>query len=572
MDFDLDVNVGPQGGGNTVTAAATGLLAGVTTPGARFIVGASTTCPATYGTALTNSLNATVTKTNDDEAKIVVPAVALGSTYRVCMYVGTAGTSASQGKTISAEAYVPEASNVTLNPNAANPATSASPVSVAASSGGTWLQNQTTVSTIFTTAVCPATYSATGAITATTTKNAANTIATVTVPTTLVNGSTYNVCFYNGTAIASVLLGKAQYSVVPAISLSPQFGPSAGGNTIVAQSTANFLTSGQTTPGVIFTRLNCPNTYTTGTDYVAATSPVPTKISNARVSVKVPAGVALTNTEASAQYKVCLYSGAVAGTSKLVAQPLAYTIAASVTVSGIAPASGPAQGGQEVVISGTNFPTAEGAQVSASIGGSELLNIKVNDAGTTITGTTTSHAPGAVTVSVTTLAGTKSATGTPYAYTYGITVSPNTAAVPSGASGNPPLYIQGAGFTNLTPGAAPGASATPSGAAVYLVDNSWFSGGQATRPVNSGAVAQCYDITVITDNELICTLDLYNGLGALNVLGTAPTNTVDPGTYTIAIVNDVAVAGRSGGLGAGPVADVEMSRISSGSTFTVAAY
>ncbi|WP_143133744.1 IPT/TIG domain-containing protein [Actinoplanes philippinensis] len=565
MDFDLDVNAGPQGGGNTVTASASGLLASVTTPGARFVVGANTTCPATYSTTSAGSLTATVTKSDDDTAKIVVPAVALGSTYRVCMYVGTATGSVTQGKTTAIEAYVPEASTVSITPNAANPATTASPVSIVASSSGPWLQNQSTVSAIFTSATCPATYSATGATTATVTKNAANTTATISAPTTLTNGATYNVCYYNGTANTSVLLGKGQYSLVPAVSLSPQFGPSAGTNTLIIQSSTNFMSSGVTAPGVIFTRLACPNTYSNASDYVGASSPLPTKINNMRLSVKVPAGVVLGSSEASAQYKVCVYGGSTAGTSKLIAQPLNYTIAASVTVSSIAPASGPAQGGQEVVITGTNFPTAEGAQVSASLGGSELTNIKVNDLGTTLTGTTTSHAPGATTVSVTTLAGTKSALGTPYAYTYGITVSPNTAPVPASAGANPPIYIQGAGFSNLTPGAAPGVAATTTGAAVYLVDNTWYAGNQASRPVNAGAKAQCYDITVITDNELICTLDLYNGLGTANILGTAPTNTVPVGTYTIAIVNDVAAVG-------GPVADVGFSRISSGSTFTVASY
>ena len=564
VDFDLNINAGSQGGGNTVIATGTNLVAGVTTPGARFVVGASATCPATYGTAAAGSINATATKGGDDDTvNIVVPAVVLGSTYRVCLYVGTATGSVTQGKTTVGEAYVAEASNVTLTPNAASPATAGNPVSVAATSGGTWLQSQAAVSTIFTSAVCPANYSATGAITATTVKNAANTTATVTVPTTLTSGSTYNVCFYNGTAGTSALLGKGQYSVVPALSLSPQFGPSAGTNTVVVSSSTAFMTSGMTAPAAMFTRLACPNSYTTGSDYVAATGPAPTKIGNTRLSIKVPAGVALTVGEASAQYKICIYSGSTPGTSKLIAQPLTYTIAASVTISAISPGSGPAQGGQEVVITGTNFPTAQGAVVTASIGGSEITNIKVNDDGTTITGTTTAHAPGSEVVSVSTLAGTKTWGGGDYDYTYGVTVSPNSAAVPASAGGNPPLYITGAGFMDLVPGAAPTlADDTPSGSAVYLVDNAWYAtpNTPATRPLNAGLRAQCYDITVITDNEMVCTLDLYNGLTAAGLLAGTPVAT---GVYSIAVVNDVTSAGAP---------DVGYSRISSGSTFTVSAY
>jgi hypothetical protein len=550
VDFALDVNTGPVGGGNTVVGTGTGLLTGVTTPGARFIVGASTACPATYGTASTGAINATATKGGDDDTiNITVPAVVLAATYRVCVYVGTATGSVTQGKTTSGEAYAADVASVSLAPNASGPATTASPVSIAASTtgGGTWAQGITTIGTIFTTAAtCPTTYTATGAVVGTTTKNAASSIATTAVPTTLTAGSTYNVCYYNGTAPASALVAKTQYSVVPAATLTPAVGPSGGTNSVIFAGSSNFLTTGQASPGVIFTRLACPNTYVTGnTDYPTVTTPL--KISNSRVAATVPAGVALTGSESSVVYKGCLYNGSTNGASTLAAQGVTYTIGAAVTVTSIAPASGPSQGGQEVTITGANFPTAPDAAVSVSIGGSPLTNVRVSNA-TTIVGTTSSHAPGAVGVSVTTAAGTKSATGTPYTYTFGITVLPNTA--PSGTDIT--LDIQGAGFSNLTWGS----TNIDAGYHVFLVNDRYAAAGTTTWTTAPDSV--CTSPIVISDNELICTLQLDSTLDTAGLLVSTPP---DDGVYSIEMVSTAV-----------PGATPTVSIVSSGSSFTVAPF
>jgi IPT/TIG domain-containing protein len=568
VDISLDVNTGPVGGGNTVVATGTGLLTGVTAPGARFVPGATTACPATYSTALTGSLSATATKGGDDNtANIVVPAVVLGTNYGVCVYAGTGTGSLPLGKTTSGQAYAAAAAAPAVSPNAAAPATTTSPVTVTATGIGPFLTGVATAATIFTTAAsCPATYSATSAITATTTKNATNTVATVTVPTTLTAGMTYNVCIYAGTTNLSALVGSGQYSVVPAVSLSPNVGPSGGNNTLVVSSTTNTFLSGVTAPGVLFTRGTCPNTYVAGTGIVAAVSP--TKINTSRLSVKVPVGVALAGSEGSAVYKTCVYNGATIGTSTLIAQPLTYSIAAAVTLISVTPSSGPSQGGQEVTIAGTNFPTAADAVLTVAIGGSPLTNPKVNGAGTAITGTTTAHSPSSSTVTVTTLSGSK--VGLSYAYTYGITITPTTApqaATAGVTTDNPTIDIQGAGFSDLTPGDdADDTAAATGGATIFLVDNSWFT--TTAKPFNAGLVTQCTGLTVIADNELICSLDLSNTLLATGLVDGTPTK-VAKGTYSIVIYNDVAVTNLTT-----PAAtlDIDYSRISGGSTFTVSDY
>jgi len=570
VDIALDVVTGPVGGGNTVVATGTGVVASVTSPGARFVSGASTACPATYGTALTGSLNATATKGADDNTvNITVPAVVIGTVYGVCVYAGTVTGSLPLGKTLTAAPYTVAAATPTLSPNAAAPATTTSPVMVTATATGPFLTGVSSAATIFTTAAsCPATYSITGAIVATSTKNATSTVATITVPTTLALGMTYNVCIYGGTTNTSALLGSSQYSVVPAITLSPNVGPSGGLNTLVASSTTNTFLTGVTAPGVLFTRDTCPNTYTTGTGIVPAVSPSPIKINTSRLSVKVPAGVALTVSEGSAVYKACVYNGATIGTSTLVAQPLTYSIAAAVTVTSISPLSGPSQGGQTVTITGTNFPTAADAILTVSVGGSPILSPKVNGAGTAITGTTTAHAPSTSTVSVTTLSGTK--IGGSYSYTYGITITPTTAPQATTAGDpttDPTIDIQGAGFSDLTPGSdATTSAAVTTGATILLVDNSWFT--TAAKPFNAGLVTQCTGITVIADNELICTLDLSNMLLATGLVNGTATKVLK-GTYSLVIYDDVTVTNTTT-----PAAtlDVDYSRISSGSTFTVSDY
>jgi hypothetical protein len=532
------------------TSTVTGLMSGISSPGAR-VVASTATCATTYGTTSATNLAVPADDSSADVATITVPAELALGTYKVCLYAGTTPTSAIAGHSTS-----------TLTIAAAQPALSqiAGPIGggnqITLNASG-FLTKATAIGATFGTATCPATYTTASPniVVSSPTRTSAD-VATLTVPATLAENSSYNVCIYNGiTAGTSALIGKSgsTYSVKPAVTLSPQQGPSGGTNNITVSSTSAIL-SGVTSPGVLFSRLACPATYGTASGILAGGSPQ--KITNYKVVVQVPTGVALTDsTEATAKYNVCLYTNT--STGPLVAAPGTYTIAPVLTVTGVSPAAGPAQGGSEVTITGAGFPEAADALVTASIGGSELEHVRVIDENT-LTGTTTSHAPGTANVSVTTAAGTKSTTNSPYTYTYGITVSPNTA--PNTAA-TVYLDVLGAGFSGMTFGS----TGHTTGAHVFLVTNAGYDPAATSTNWTNPPVTECTSVLKISDNEIICTLNLTQRSTAAGPLTTGGGNNVPNGTYTVAVVSD-------GTPGASLVAGTDVSIISSGSTFTVAPY
>jgi hypothetical protein len=469
----------------------------------------------------------------------------------VCLYAGTTPTSAIAGHsttTLTVSAAQPDLSQV------AGPIGGGNQITLTATG---FLTKATAIGATFGTATCPSTYTtASPNIVVSSPARTSADVATLTVPATLAQGSSYNICIYNGTtAGTSALIGKSAgtYTMKPAVTLSPAQGPSGGTNNITVSSTSAIL-SGVTSPGVLFSRLACPAIYGTTSDILAGTSPQ--KITNYKVVVQVPTGVALTGpTEATANYNVCIYTNATTG--PLVAAPGSYTIAPVLTVTSVSPAAGPAQGGSEVTITGGGFPLAEDALVTASIGGSELQNIQVVDANT-ITGTTTSHAPGTANVSVTTAAGTKSTSNSPYTYTYGITVSPNTA--PNTAT-SVYLDVMGAGFSAMTFGA----TGHTAGGHVFLVTNSGYDPAATSTDWTNPPVTECTNVLKISDNEIICTLDLTQQSTAAGALTTGGGHNVPNGAYTVAVVSN-------GTPGAALVPGTDVSIISSGSTFTVAPY
>jgi hypothetical protein len=553
------------GAGSTVTAGVAGLTTGVTTPFARLISGDnSISCPAAYGTAVTSgpSIAATAARVagTDNSATVVVPATTPPGSYRVCLYASSAAGGALEGHTA-------DATDLTVAPAAAvaSPYVSGTnATSITATSTAAYLGLATTAAATFipTGATCPTTYGTSGAITTTATKNAAGTTATIAIPASLEMGSTYTVCIFAGnTAGTSPLVGTTAYSNVPGPSVNPGAGPTAGTNTIVVSSPTDFLTNAVTAPTAIFYPEACSNVYKSTPAPGVASSTV-TKVTNNRVSVNVPAGVLLTAGDVSTTWNLCIYAGSANNVSPLLTQPMPYSVAAALTVTGVDFSSGPSAGGQLVTIAGTGFPTTAGAQVSARIGGSALRNVRVIDSNN-LQGVTTPHAPGAAALSVTTLAGTRTTITKPYTYDFGITVTPNTAP-PADATRT--IYVTGAGFSNVTWGS----DTTYNGASgrVFLVTNQWmidtaaqtygaFGSANAHRPVSVCVGPPI----IISDNELICSLDLGNQFDATG--GMASTTNVPPGVYQIAIVTDTSDATLDG---------TQLSKVSSGSAFTVADY
>jgi hypothetical protein len=551
MAFTISPTSGPLGANTVITVSATGLLTGVTTPTARFVLNA-TVCPTTLGATSTTNLAAAAAAKTTDDAGTVTSSNALGlGNYRVCIYNGTATTAALEGT--SSTPYQVTAAAPVLSATA-GPAAGGNQITVTGPSGAAYLTSVTTVTALFTTAgTCPATYTATGNLTATATKTSTS-VATVTVPSGLTEGSSYTVCLYNGAASTSALIGtsSAAYSALPSATLSPTVGQTGGGNTITAGSTAAFLT-GIGSPGVTFSRTACPATYTATGDNTAASTV--TKISNAKVAVGVPSAVAFTGGETTAAYNVCIYGGT-GGSDTLIAAPATYTIAPAVTVTAISPSGGPTQGGSRVTITGTGFPfpQAEDTVISVSLGGAPLSDVQVTSS-TSITGITTARAPDQVAVAVTTASGTKTLASA-YTYSYGITVTPNTAAPEAAVY----LDIMGVGFSGLTFGGAPNSSS----AHVFLVNDTYSPTADGGTPTDwaTPPVTECGGVIPISDNEIICELDLGETLDPDGTVDTA-TN-VGEGTYTVAVVSN-------GSVGATLNAS-DVSIISSGSTFTVSPY
>ncbi|MCA2215926.1 IPT/TIG domain-containing protein [Jidongwangia harbinensis] len=555
--FTITPSTGPLGGNTVIAVAGTNLLTGVTAPAARFIANATgtTTCPATLGTvSATNIAASAATKNTDNDGTVTTPnTLALGS-YRVCLYTSSAAAAVLEGT--STTLYVVAAAAPVLSPSA-GPVSGGNSITLTGPSGAPYLTTATTVGAAFTTAsTCPATYTTTAPnIVASTVTRTSTSVATLTVPSGLALGTNYNICVYNGAvAGTSVLIGKSAtaYGTLTGLTLSPTVGPSGGTNTITATA-ATAVLSGVTSPAVTFTEGSCSATYTGTGAYIPSTTV--TKISNTKVVVLVPTGVVLGGGENTEEYSVCVYAGNT-GTDALIAAPGSYTIAPTLTVTGVSPAGGPAQGGSLVTIAGGGFPypADEDTVISASIGGAPLENIEVLSA-SAIRGTTTERAPGLASVSVTTAAGTKTLADA-FTFSYGISVEPNTAPTNT----TPYVDILGVGFDGLTFGTG---NPNTGGARVFLVNDSYSNLADSGTPANYATppVTECTGVLKIDDNEIICQLQLVS---TLNPAGTVNTTDVVNGTYTIAVVSNSAVAAT--------LTSSSVSIISSGSTFTVSPY
>jgi hypothetical protein len=559
--------------GTVVTFAGTNVLSGITAPGGRFVL-STATCPTAYNGANGGTAAVTLVKTDANGGTVVVPALAAGA-YKLCLYADAtsgaiAGHSSSSLTTV-ASGTIPSPGS---NAGGAQTFTSTGAfTSVTGTIGVTFTKDATS---------CPDKYtptSTTATVISGTAVKAGSNAATVTVPNTLVVGTNYLTCLYNGsTAASSTLLARAtaNYSVMPPITISPKNGPAGGGYSMtVAAATANSITS--STPGVTYTTGNCTALYTDGGGSADPWAGVVTKISNSKVAVAVPAGV--TTTDPTATYNVCLYNG-VSGSSALLGAPGVLTIApalayGTMTVSvngatgGSLPGSGPAQGGTLVAFKGiTGLPSqaavVAGATLSATLGTSPITGLEVT-ATDEITGYTTPHAAGNEKLTVTTSAGSVTTTGNAFTFSYGVTSTPSTAA---GTATTVTLDILGSGFGSLTyaAGAEADATHTPGGApgvGVYLVNNGWYAAAEGADKVwTTGLITQCTGVTKISDTELICTLDLTKSFDGTYhyVPGTVP-----DGVYDVAVVNDASLTTTL-------AVDTNISRVSSGSVFTVASY
>lgn len=598
----------PTQGGLLLTVTDVGFFAANSPYAGRLIGGTSPSCGTSAPAANLTATNpvvdtGTITATGNDTATLVTPAVAAGA-WKLCIYDAAANVASTAG-TLNATPFG------TLN-NASGTSTVTNAITLTSTGAFTG----TSFGTEFSTTTCPdkyATPSGTAVVAASALKASTGTL-NITAPATLAAATPYYVCVYNGTlAGSSTIVARTQNtyatfaSTLPSATVSPTNGSSGATNANITLTTTTGTIPTTGTLGSIFTRNSCPasNASLTG-DQIAG---VVTRISTAKVAVAVPTGVVSGPRDATTPWNVCLYNPQ----NALILAPAVYTVAPPLDLSGIFntngnnlgggttgqtpsvnPTGGPAQGGTTITISNlSGIPTADGSLLTVSLGGSPLTNVKAIDA-TSLSGVTSAHAPGPVNLSITTAAGTKTTTFSladtttnagVFNYAYAINVTPNTAPpVTAGTTANSPtLDITGAGFSNLS--FADVGSGTNASAHVLLVSNSWYNqpaGGNnlttgtglanpfAVTDAVAGTVApvtQCMGVMQITDNEIICTLDLGHTItgnspySAVAMNGTA----VSPGAYTVTVINN-------GGSAALLNTSYNYSVISSGATFTVSTF
>jgi IPT/TIG domain len=365
-------------------------------------------------------------------------------------------------------------------------------------------------------------------------------------------------------AAVGIAMAPIASATAAAITLSASSGPSGGTNGLTASTSTNVFYSGL---GVEF-QYKATSSTTCSSTYAAAVVPAsgvgivvvssPQILSAKKVAFKVPTTVTLTpaGSAASASWLVCAYAGSVAASSALTASA-AYTVAAAPTVSAISPASGPALGGGTVTLTGTNFVSG----TTAKIGSQALTGVTIVSS-TTITATVPAQAAATgLAVTVTNTGGTATLSSA-YSYTNGIIGSPQTTTTNTAATD---VDVQGVGFSSLTFSTTTGSTPDDAHAHVYLVDGAYDPTDNGSAAKTLGELGECLNVLVISDTELICTVNTADSDGAGSNGAVIPN-----GTYTLTVVNDGGVDVQAGGASAD--ANYSASIVSSGSTFTVAPY
>ncbi len=390
------------------------------------------------------------------------------------------------------------------------------------------------VAAVATTGSCNATLGAanTAGLVAGNVAKLSNTSVSLTVPPGVVttNGSAtqYNICLYDGSSPLGALLSFVPYTATVA-GVSPASGSYLSSNGVTVTSPMPFL-SGVTTPAVLLVAAGggCPGTYSLApmgnTVPMAVTGAGSVrKLSNYRAAVTLPP-LALMNSQPTT-YQICFFadstSGGLLGSSS-------YTAAVVANPSAVVPAAGPNSGGNTITVLGSNFPTDPGS-ITATLGGAALTGIQpISDKA--FTALAPAHATGDnVTLVVSTPAGTKALPGA-YSYLNPIKISPNTSP---NTTPTVDVDVQGSGFMSINFG-----STGPAGR-VFLVAGV-YNGADAGGGVRATApLAECGNVVAISDQELICTLQLNRRLNA------TATGLFDPVAYANTLTTDVATTAGS---------------------------
>jgi hypothetical protein len=319
-------------------------------------------------------------------------------------------------------------------------------------------------------------------------------------------------------------------AVTPAtLTLSTTQGPNTGGNTITATTPAGApqfapgaaaefqaaaAASGTTTPST------CTPTYAAPVAPTAAVGGILEAqgimvISPNRVSINVPD---FKSAPLTTKYNVCVYSSNTA-TGQLLAQTAAagqYSIGTKISLQNVWPVAGPSQGGTTITVYGNNFPTAvtsTGASImTATLGGLPLLNLNVVSP-QQFTAVTPPRSPNATPVPliVASASGT-TVLGRAFTYANGVTVSPSV-ATNRPMNGSTPVDVQGIGFGGLT--FQNTGNPDDKNSHVYLVRGAYDpTPGSVGGGKRNGELADCTNVMMVSDTELVCTVNLQASLNA----------------------------------------------------------
>jgi IPT/TIG domain-containing protein len=503
--------------GSTAYATVATMANTVTTIGATF--NTTSTCNATYPTTFTASLVASpsTAKLSSTTVSFVVPSTLTltggnPTTYYVCLYNGTSGTTALLNADPTPFVLTPVASATPLS----GPSGGGNTITVSAPTGNTTLFAGTStpyVAFAGGSTGCGQTSDDTLPLNIPTNASdnvkVSDTQMKVTVPPIIggVAATTFPICVYTASSAGTLLATAGTYSTNPPapVSLNTSVGPVS--STVTVTGPTGFLTGitpvGQvrsTSGGTSATR-PCTPTYRTAATLNPADATSVRKISNNKVAFTLPATATIAD---GPNYNLCLYSSnsTTTGSEGKLLAATQFTVATTPVVTMVSPVSGSPLGGSMITVTGTGLPTSTSSISSATLGGMPLQNITPISP-TTFTAVVPPNSLGSKTLSITTASGVASLTGA-YNYVNSISVAPNTA--PNTATAVD-LDVTGSGFVDLNFN-----DTANTDAHVFLVDGKWRANGAGTTRDNANAVADCLSVLVINDTELICTVNLTRAL------------------------------------------------------------
>ncbi|MGI5245490.1 beta strand repeat-containing protein [Dactylosporangium sp. CA-139066] len=563
----LNITHGPSGGGYNIvlteSSAGTFTSAGAASITVQF--NSAGTCPGApatangfgwSGSAVTGAVQTTVTTpgsgttlTVPAPATLTLPAAATApATLSVCAYDGTTLLTAGSidaGFKLDADVTANPASGASGGGYTVALSSTSSPFT-ANNSAAHQVQFQAITATV---TQCAAT--APGAVTPTASNATTMTGGVVAVPATavqvpaankmnvtvpaglaqpanpLVFSANYLICVYNaaGTTLQAETDQSNAFNLQGNTALSTTAGSSAGGNTVTLTAAAPIFTSGVQNVKLeaVADNATCAATWgaVAGTNNVTIPSANVRFVSTSKIAITMPTGSVLPSSTTA--FNVCAYGGgaSVAAGSPLIAASYGpYTVGQVPTIASVSPATGPAQGGSTITVTGTNFPAT--GSFTATVGGTPLINPTQVDS-SHFTAVVPPHTPGGpFSIAVTTAGGTVTMTGL-FTFSNGITVTPKTA--PNSSMAPTGIDITGVGFQDLTFNTASSTNGNSQSAHVYLVKGTYSAGTtlSATAVKPNGQTTECIDVLVVGDTELLC--NLYLG-GNLNPAPTAVTRTL----------------------------------------------